>query len=156
FRDPAVLADRRALQAMTDEVLRDDGTRLGELSPQLLYVLTAQMGDGAEALPLLRAAQRRYASDFWLSFRLGNILYGAGRTEEAAAYYRVAVALRPEVAAVHNNLGNALRAKRDVDGAIAEFRTAIALDPKIGAIHFNLGTALSDKPDLKGAISEYK
>ena len=50
----------------------DGGARLGELSPQALAALGALLGEGAEAVPLLRAAQRRYPSDFWLSLLLSN------------------------------------------------------------------------------------
>src|SRR5262249_8528598 len=36
LRDPAVWRDPRALQTLADEALRDDGAKLGELSPQVL------------------------------------------------------------------------------------------------------------------------
>jgi tetratricopeptide (TPR) repeat protein len=155
LRDLAVWRDPRALRALAEEALRDGGAKLGELSPQVLGALGVLLG-GAEAVPLLRAAQRRYPNDFWLSFDLGNALRQAKQDEEALGYYRVAVALRPDAPVAHNNLGAALRDHKDVDGAIAECRTAIALDPKYAPAHTNLGNALHDKGDLDGAIAEYR
>jgi serine/threonine-protein kinase len=156
LRDPAVRGDRQALRALADEALRDGGAKLGQLSPQLLAPLGALLGEGAEAVPLLRGAQRRYPNDFWLSLVLGNSLWHAGQNEEAAGYHRVAVALRPDTAVTHNNLGNALKDKGDVEGAIAEYHKAIALDPKFAGAHNNLGLALRDKGDVDGAEAEFR
>jgi tetratricopeptide (TPR) repeat protein len=155
FRDPAVWRDRQKLRALADDALRGGGDKLGELSPQLLAALGGLLG-GAEAVPLLRAAQRRYPNDFWLSLDLGNALHKAKQKEEALGYWRVAVALRPDAAAAHNNLGNALADKKDLEGAIAAYRAAIALDPKLAYAHNNLGIALQDKQDLDGAVAEYR
>jgi serine/threonine-protein kinase len=156
FRDPAVWRDRQALRALADDALRDGGAKLGELSPQAVELLGILLGGGAEAVPLLRAAQRRYPGDFWLNLDLGNALHNANMAEEAMGYYRAAVALRPDAGAAHNNLGNALYAINDLDEAIAEYRTAIALDSQYAIAHANLGNALSKKGDLDEAIAEYR
>jgi tetratricopeptide (TPR) repeat protein len=105
-------------------------------------------------VPLLRAAQRRYPNDFWLSLDLGSTLLDAKQYEEAVGYYRVAVALRPDAATAHNNLGVALKYNKDLEGAVAAFRRAIALDPESASTHNNLGAALHDKGDLDAAIRE--
>src|SRR5262249_47740730 len=73
FRDPAVWRDRRALRALADEALRDDGAKLGELSPQLLGSLVALLSE-TDSVALLRAAQRRYPGDFWLNYHLADAL----------------------------------------------------------------------------------
>src|SRR5262249_32144855 len=71
FRDPAVWQDGQALRALADEALRDDAAKLNELSPQVLDTLGALLRDrGADPVPLLRAAQRRYPNDFWLNLQL--------------------------------------------------------------------------------------
>jgi tetratricopeptide (TPR) repeat protein len=156
FRDPAVWQDRQALRALAEDALRDDGAKLSELSPHVLKSLGSRLGGGAEAVPLLRAAQRHYPSDFWLSLDLGSALYRAEQAEEAAGYFRVAVALRPDASAAHNNLGLALAARKDVDGAVAAYRRALDLDPKHAKAHTNLGNALYEgKKDVDGAIKEY-
>ncbi len=114
------------------------------------------LGSSAEAVPLLRAAQRRYPSDFWLSLDLGNALDKASRSEEALGFFQAAVALRPDVPAAHTNLGSALSRKGDVDGAIYEYRKAIELDPRHVPGHSNLGLALTDEGQLDEAIREYR
>jgi tetratricopeptide (TPR) repeat protein len=153
FRDPAVWRDHRALQALAYEALRDNGAKLGEVSPQALAALGLLLGGGADAVPLLRAAQRRYPDDFWLSLHLSNALGHAKRMEEALGLCQVAVALRPDAAAAHNNLGIALARQKDLDGAAAEFKKAIELDPRLANAHSNLGNVLRDQKDLDGAVA---
>jgi serine/threonine-protein kinase len=155
FRKPAVWGDRQALRALADDALRDDGARMDELSPQVLDSLGLRLGGGAEAVPLLRAAQRRYPNDFWLSLDLGNALRNV-KPEEAVGYLRVAVALRPDASAAHNNLGNVLAATKDLEGAIDAYRKAIDIDPKFAPAHNNLGNVLAATKDLKGAIDAYR
>jgi tetratricopeptide (TPR) repeat protein len=154
FRDPAVWRDPRALGALAEELLRDGGSKLDELSPQSLEALGYLLGAGAEAVPLLRAAQRRYPNDYSLNGVLAYALTGPRQNEAAAAYAHVAVALRPDSAAAHCNLGALLVAMKDLDGASSELRTAIALDPKQVLAHTNLAGVLFDKLDVDGAISE--
>jgi hypothetical protein len=52
------------------------------LSPQVLATFGWCLGKSAEAVPLLRAAQRRHPSDFWLSYYLGNKLHWAKQEED--------------------------------------------------------------------------
>src|SRR5262249_60147609 len=127
---PDVRRGPPARRALAAAALRGGEAGVGELSPQLLAALGELLGQGAEAVRLLRAAQHRYPSDFWLNLDLGNSLHYAKQDEEAVGYYRVAVALRPDAAAPHSNLGMAL-SETDIEGAIAEDQTALALDPKL-------------------------
>jgi tetratricopeptide (TPR) repeat protein len=157
FRDPAVWGSRRALQALADEALRDNGAKLGGLSPQVLTELGLLLRhNGADSVPLLRAAQRHYPNDFWLSLGLGSALHEAKQMAEAAGYLRVAVALRPDSGTAHNNLGLALLHTKDLAGAIAEFRKAIDCDPSLAPAYNNLGNALKNIKDLDGAIAAYR
>jgi serine/threonine-protein kinase len=149
FRTLAVWQDRQALQGLADEALRDDGAKLGELSPQALAVLGVLLGDGDKALPLLRAAQRRYPGDFWLNIHLGYALYSAKNWEEAVAYSRVAVALRPDSALAHNNLGGALNEQGRWREAEAAYREAIRLRPDFPLAHYGLGGALNEQGRYK-------
>src|SRR5439155_27101151 len=119
LRAPAVWQKPQALRALADELLKDDGAPLGELSPQVLASLGSLLRAGGDAVPLLRAAQRRHPGDFWVNLGLGNALRAAKNWEEAAGYFRVAVALRPDNGLAHNNLGAALHGKKDLDGALA-------------------------------------
>jgi tetratricopeptide (TPR) repeat protein/tRNA A-37 threonylcarbamoyl transferase component Bud32 len=124
------------------------------------------------ALGVLRRAQQQYPGDFWVNLELAGALYdsvfgrGGGarpaRVEElpavneAVAFFRVAVGLRPGNAPAHTNLGIALAAQGDVKGAIACYHKALDLDPKLVQPHNNLGNALQAQRNLKGAIACYK
>jgi Flp pilus assembly protein TadD len=144
------------LQELADDALRDGGAHLGDLSPQVLCSLGQLLArNGVEAaVPLLRAAQRRYPSDFWLSFTFGYVLHKAKRVEEAVGYERVAVALRPDAPAAHSNLGHALYGTKDV--AIAEHRKAVELEPKNAYLRNTLGVALYANNDVGEAIAAYQ
>ena len=156
FRDPAVRGDRQALRALADDALRDGGARLDGLSPQGLAALGALLGGGAEAVPLLRAAQRRHPDDFWLSLLLANAFRNVRQDEEAVAYYRIAVALRPDSGVANYNLGIVLRERHDVDGALAAFRRAAEFGPEDASAHSGLGSTLQDNKDLDGAVAEFR
>jgi serine/threonine-protein kinase len=156
FRDPAVRGDHKALRALADEALRDDGKELGQLSPQALDALGELLGRGADAVPLLRAAQRRYPDDFWLSLHLGSALERTNHYDEALGYCLVAVALRSDSSGARNNLGIALAEQGDMDGAAAELRRAIDLDHDSTLAYRNLGGVLRIKNDVEGAIAAYR
>jgi tetratricopeptide (TPR) repeat protein/tRNA A-37 threonylcarbamoyl transferase component Bud32 len=149
FRDPALWDDPGRLRRLA---VRADVARL---SPVLVANL-ANRPAGVEELGLLQRAQRRHPADFWLNFQLGLALHLRGRHLEAAGYYRAALALRPQTAAVLNGLGNALESQGKREEAIAAYQQAIALDPKLAAAHYNLGIALKAQGDRDGAIAAYQ
>jgi tetratricopeptide (TPR) repeat protein len=141
--------------------------------PAVLVGLARTLPEEAQAgkLALLRRTQQQYPGDFWVNFGLGGELFQSvfprGRTRparaeelpvvnEAAAFYRVAVGLRPGDAPAHSDLGGVLRAQGDLAGAIACFRKAIDLDPKEAKAHNNLGKALQAQGDVKGAIEHWQ
>jgi tetratricopeptide (TPR) repeat protein/tRNA A-37 threonylcarbamoyl transferase component Bud32 len=146
---------------------------VGRYHPAVLVGLADILPEeaGASAVLLLRRTQQQYPGDFWVNRELGAALYGSifrngadrpARAEElpvlneAVAFRRVAVGLRPGNATAHTNLGLALQAQGEVKGAIACYTKALTLDPKFAPAHTNLGTALYDKGDVKGAIACYK
>jgi tetratricopeptide (TPR) repeat protein len=81
-----------------------------------------------EALSLLREAQQRHPGDFWINYLLGMFWY-KDHPQEAAGYFRVAVAVRPTSDGAWVMLGRALLDSGDADGAIAAFRQSVALNP---------------------------
>jgi serine/threonine-protein kinase len=151
-----VQGERQLMRALADEALGDGGARIGELSPQLLEAMAAYQGYGADAVPLLRAARRRYPSDFWLNLHLANALCRAKQFEEAVGYDQAAVALRPDAAAAHNNLGRSLNLVKRRDEAIAEYRKAVEIDPRLAYAHANLGHCLAVKHEWDEAIIEHR
>jgi tetratricopeptide (TPR) repeat protein len=85
-------------------------------------------GHPDEALALLREAQQRNPADFWINYLIGRFL-DKQRPQEAVAYFRAAVAVRPSSDQAYIQLGRALLGAGDADGAIDTFRRARALNP---------------------------
>jgi tetratricopeptide (TPR) repeat protein len=124
---------------------------VGRYHPAVLVVLARTLRDAARAGELLlRRTQQQFPGDFWVNHALAQELYGSN---EALAFFRVAVGVRPGNAPAHNNLGLVLYAQVDVPGAMACYKQALALDPKLAQAHNNLGAALQAQGDLKGAIA---
>jgi tetratricopeptide (TPR) repeat protein len=150
FRDHAMWRKPAALERLAKEA------QVAELSPQLLTALGLALGgSGGDAVPLLKAAQACHPADFWLNFDLGNALVKA-KSEEAAGYYRAALALRPDTPVVYHNLGLALQDKGQMEEAITAYRQAIQLDPTFANAHIGLGVALDAKGQRDEAIRHYR
>jgi tetratricopeptide (TPR) repeat protein/serine/threonine protein kinase len=175
LRKAAVARDRAALLRLAEQARRLPlaPASIGLLAMNLRF--TDRLDD---AVALLRWARVRHPADFWIAFDLGNYLrinkvapfefvfqlnsyfsaskLAPGDREEQIGCYRVAVALRPQCAAAHNNLGAALAEKKELDDAIAEFKKAIEIDAMHDSAHFNLGVALAEKYQFDDAIAEFK
>jgi tetratricopeptide (TPR) repeat protein len=153
-REAVERRDRQALLALaaSEEVFA--------LSPTTLVVLGCVLQDDKESRHqvevFLREAQRRHPNDFWLNFNLWHFFKTVqpSQLEEAYHFIAVAVSLRPEIPAAHNNLGNILHSKGLLDGAIAEYREAIRLKKDYAVAHYNLSNTLSRKGQLDEAIAE--
>jgi Flp pilus assembly protein TadD len=75
---------------------------------------------------------------------------------EAAAAYRRVLALRPDIAEVHNNLGVILKNQGRLDQAAAEYQQAIALKPDFVEACNNLGNVLRQQGQLDQAAARYQ
>jgi serine/threonine protein kinase/Flp pilus assembly protein TadD len=152
-RDPAVRADREALERLAAEVRDASGA---EQPPQLLLNLAALLEEvGGDAAPLLRAVQRRRPGDFWLNFALARVLRET-RPAEAAGFARAALVLRPRDAVATADLGWPLWRADQLEEALAVFRRAIELDPKLASAHTGLGNALRDLRRPGEALAAYR
>jgi superkiller protein 3 len=132
-----------------------------DLPPATLVILAKDLAvvkEWAAAERLLRAGLERKPGDFWLNHDLGILLVDQEppRAEEAVLYLAVAMALRSDSPAAHNNLGFALRKKGDLEGAIRRYRAVLKLDPLAAYAHANLGVALAEQNKLDEAILPYK
>jgi serine/threonine protein kinase/Flp pilus assembly protein TadD len=130
-------------------------------SAVVLARLLGRFGEGSRAIDVLRSAQQRHPNDFWLNHELGYWLMQdepvpAADAADAVGYFRAALVLRPDNAAVMTHLGNALRVRGDLDGAVFAYHRALALRPDLAGVHGNLGTSLYAKGDLQGAIAAYR
>src|SRR5262249_40475701 len=114
---------RQGRQALGEKGAGGPGERApgaaAERQPAAFLVWLGQVLPREQALALLRRAQRQHPGDFWVNFDLAAALYrsvfpGAGEArparaeelpavQEAVAFYRVAVGLRPGNASAHTN-----------------------------------------------------
>lgn len=94
------------------------------------------------ALALADASGLRTADTANLHNARGNLLQAEGRTEDAIACYRRAVAIDPAFAEGHLNLGRALARELRLDEAIEPLRRAIELRPADLSIYKQLALAL--------------
>jgi serine/threonine-protein kinase len=81
-----------------------------------------------EAQEFMREAQQRHPADFWINYLLG-CFWWEEYPQEAAAYLRAAVAIRPTSDVAYVMLARALRGAGDREGAIAALRRSVALNP---------------------------
>jgi len=74
--------------------------------------------------------------------RLGALLLGAGRLDDARARLQTAIALDPGLASAHNALGAVWRQLGDAERALSFHRTAMALAPGDASARINAADAL--------------
>jgi serine/threonine-protein kinase len=157
FRQPQNWDDRAALETLASELLKDNQQLLSRMSPEILVNFCTAMREAkADALPLLKASQKRHPNDFWLNTELGNALIMAKKPGESVSFFRSAVALRPDSEGAHLNLGNGLSGNGQLEEAIQEFQTLLDLDLKSYTAHDHIGTALLHNHQLDAAIQEYR
>ena len=72
----------------------------------------------------------------------GIALQSAGRLDEAAEQYHIALGFDPNEAKTHYNLASALMAGSKADEALNHFEEALRLDPKAGDYRFDYAYAL--------------
>ncbi|WP_370152254.1 tetratricopeptide repeat protein [Ferrovibrio sp.] len=80
----------------------------------------------------------------------------AGRSAEAIALLREAIAAYPANAIYHNNLGELLRMSGDAATALPCFDQAIRLQPRYAQAHNNRGNALRDLKQPAEAVACYQ
>jgi serine/threonine-protein kinase len=126
-------------------------------SVQLLVALGERLRQaGADAIPLLKRVQQQYPGDFWSNFALGEGLREKRQFQEAVRYYQAALAVRPGVAAVYNNLGIALGSNHEPDEAAEHFRRAIGIHPGFAQAYTNLGNCLQLQGRYAEAIEQHR
>jgi serine/threonine-protein kinase len=98
-----------------------------------------------DAVPLLGRAVSAYPAHFWVNIEMGNALFHQSNREEAAGYYRTALALRPQTLSLRYALGDLCLDLQRWDEAIAEYEHTVRLDPRNAWCHNRLGFALAWK-----------
>ena len=103
-------------------------------------------------IPGLQAAVAENPQNAQLHYRLGNMLFDAGRMVEARTAYERVVALNPVDPAAWCNLGLTLRRLGDNPGAIAAYERALSLEPGDTTTLKNLVAAMRIAGNVDGAI----
>ena len=92
-----------------------------------------------------------YAAERNPHFRYGDVLVEQGKMDEAAAEFREAIRIDPNLAEAHVYLGTILGHQTKLDEAIAEFREAIRIEPNLAEAHAYLGKVLGHQGKLNEA-----
>lgn len=114
-----------------------------------------QQGRLAEAAALYEQVLAVQADHFNALHLLGLIAVKAKNPARAANLMGKAIALRPEVAAVHFNLGIALLQLQRSEDALLCFEQVIALNPDHAKAYFHRGRALEALRRFEDAITSY-
>jgi serine/threonine-protein kinase len=147
FLDPAAWEHRSALA----ELARTAPAASEPVS--LLLALGERLRDvGGDAAPFLKRVLKDRPADFWANLILGNaILQWA--PQEAAGYYRAALASRPWAAVGYCAVGDALRLQEGLDEAIDYYEKALEVDPDYARASSNLGLTLQTQGRVDEAIA---
>ncbi|MBI5767744.1 MAG: tetratricopeptide repeat protein [Verrucomicrobia bacterium] len=86
---------------------------------------------------------------------LGDLLFMAGRVDEAIAALQTAVRLKPDYVDSHCNLGPYLTAAGRADEALVSLATALRLKPDYPQAYYNLGNAQVARRDLAAAEAAF-
>jgi serine/threonine-protein kinase len=152
FRDPSIWRNRAQLQELAAAAFTSVPPP-SEHQLALLGLLLRQTGAQGSCTHLLGEACRRQPKNFWVHREMGFALLKEWRNWEAIAYYRAALAIRPDSAAVHERLGMGLSRANRSDEALAAYRRATELSNNISFRRF-LVNALADSGYWKEAEEE--
>jgi tetratricopeptide (TPR) repeat protein len=152
-----------------DALVRQDGPALEELasSPELdrqpaatlsfLHVALRYNNKHLLANEVVRRAQWKHPSDYWINLRLGiSLIFDAEHMEEGIGYVRAAIAVRPTSDHAIMILGTGYANLRDPDRAMVCYRRAMELAPTNTPCLINLGETLVRKGLYEEAIAVYE
>jgi tetratricopeptide (TPR) repeat protein len=152
LRRPELWRDRNALAQLGNQPVPKS------LSAELAVALALRAWSANVQGPtsLLVEVQKAHPEDYWLNFTAGWHLGLERKWDEAMAYHRAAMSIRPRTAAAHYNLGTTLRLLKKLDEAMAEFDEALRLDPNSANAHNGKGVVLADQKKPDEAMEQYK
>ncbi len=159
LRDALTAMDRKSLVELAAS---EHGATLPPSGLIVLANALVKTGARAEAVALLRQAQRRLPGDFWINDNLAYFLEPQsgqerpGTYSESIRFYTVALALRPYSPHAHFNLGRVLQREGRLEEAEAEFRQASTLDSKFAKPLIYLGCLLQRQGRLQEAELEFR
>ncbi len=123
-----------------------------------LQALSAHDGVSVEQLQIAAsiAVNERHAH----RYNLATALAAAGKTDEAIAQLRIAVAIKADYGLGYRELGmlqlRGARTGESLREAIANFEASVRIDPRDAAAWFGLGNALGRAGRWEPAVSAYR
>ncbi len=147
--------DLKALRELADEA---DPSRLRTRELAALGDSMRAAGDVGASVAFLRKVQRRYPADYSINASLGWSLRSLSppRWDEAIAFRRIAVAVRPQSPTANFYLGHSLHTVGKLDEAMAYYEAAIALDPEHAAAHYSLANVLRTRGKPEEAMAHFR
>jgi Tfp pilus assembly protein PilF len=114
-----------------------------------------QMAEKASAAALEKL--KTDPNDFEALNEAGKMYRATHQFKEAANYYKKALQVHPDNAAVRTDLASCLYYTGDVDGALAQLDKAVSYDPKFFGALLNIGIIkMQAKNDPAGAANSWK
>ncbi len=147
--------DLKALRDLADGV---DPSRLRTRELAALGDSLRAAGDVEASVAFLRKVQRRYPTDYAINTSLGWSLrkLTPPQWDEAIAFRRIAVAVRPQSPTANFYLGFSLHTVGKLDEAMAYYETAIALDPEHAPALFSYANILCARGKPEQALVHFR
>lgn len=115
-----------------------------------------QEGDCLAAARSFEAASHLDTPDYRLFVDWANALDCVGREDDAAAQYRAAIALSPQLAEAYVGLSAVYGKQRKLDEALQTLTVAQQIDPGIAQIYINRGGVYELLGNPSAAVREYQ
>jgi arylsulfatase A-like enzyme/Flp pilus assembly protein TadD len=112
----------------------------------------ARLGEGDQAIGMMRELVQAEPADVAARNNLGCILQELGRLDEAAACFERAIKLEPGYATAHLNLALVLKARSETDAAISHLRKALDLQPDLEEAACELAGTLGERGQVNEAL----
>ncbi|HET6573304.1 MAG TPA: protein kinase [Fimbriiglobus sp.] len=147
--------DVKALRKLADGV---DPNRLRTRELAALGDSLREAGDVTASVAFLRKVQRRYPADYAINASLGWSLrkLDPPQWDEAIAFRRIAVAVRPRSPTANFYLGFSLQKQEKLDEAMAYYETTIALEPGHAPAQLSLAQVLSARGKPEQALVHFR
>ena len=115
-----------------------------------------EVGDWVESIKQCSCLLKLFPDNVILLNMNGVALLGLGNAKKASEMLYMAVSLKPNFAAAHQNLGLALQQTGKPEAALRSFEKAIQFDPKFAKAHDNIGSMNQYFGNFKKAIEFHK